>query len=274
MNDDRAARRYRRLYARLLRLYPEAFRSRFAESMEQTFHDLCREHDAGRGLFKFALGLFAETFAGILKERIVVIMPPRRNLFRLLLLTACVLLVPLVGMRVGAGVDWSPFDFLAAGTLLFGAGFAFEVIAWKSGNAAYRTATGLACAAALLLIWVNLAVGVIGSEDNPANMLFLGVLTVAGVGAALSRLRPLGMAQAMFAAAATQAAVPLLAVWIWKPFGGEETLAELIRVMFLNLFFVLLFVGSAVLFRRAGAAPHRSGPGRSSSPVDHPARFM
>lgn len=254
MTDDRATKRYRKLYGRLLRLYPETFRSRFAESMEQTFHDLCRERRAGeRGLFAFALGLFGETFAGILRERSAEIMPPRRNIIRLAWITASILAVLLVGMQFSDEVDWSLFDFVAAGALLFGAGLTFELVARKSGNVAYRIATGLACAAALFLIWINLAVGIIGSEDNPANMLYLGVLMVGGIGVAAARLRPQGMARALFAMAVAQAVVPVLAIVIWKPLvAGEENLAGLIGVFFLNAFFVLLFVASAVLFRRAG----------------------
>jgi hypothetical protein len=42
MADNVADRRYRRLYAMLLRLYPRPFRERFSEGMAQTFRDLCR----------------------------------------------------------------------------------------------------------------------------------------------------------------------------------------------------------------------------------------
>ena len=38
-----------------------------------------------------------------------------------------------------------------------------------TGNSAYRAAVGVAIAAAFILVWMNLAVGIIGSEDNPAN---------------------------------------------------------------------------------------------------------
>jgi hypothetical protein len=37
---------------------------------------------------------------------------------------------------------------------------------------------GLAVGTALFLVWSNLAVGLIGSENNPANMMYLGVLAV------------------------------------------------------------------------------------------------
>jgi hypothetical protein len=259
MASERARRRYRKLYAVLLRLYPGAFHRRFAQSMEQTFDDLCRECEtAGGGLFTLAVGLFVETFSGILRERIALIMPPRENIVRLALITAFVLSVPLVGTQVSDEVDWSPFDFVAASVLLFGTGFAFELIARRSSHLAYRAGTGLACAAVLLLIWINLAVGLIGSEDNPANGLYLGVLCVVVLGAFIARLRPRPMARALYATALAQALVPVLALIIFEPQAGDGTaIAGLVQVFILNTFFVLLFVGSGTLFGIAGQARQR-----------------
>jgi hypothetical protein len=69
MADEYRLGRYRKLYARLLRLYPRPYRERFAESMAQTFGDLCRERTrAGQGLFTFALWAFAETSVAIVSE--------------------------------------------------------------------------------------------------------------------------------------------------------------------------------------------------------------
>jgi hypothetical protein len=69
MSSDRAIRRYRRWYRRLLRLYPRPFRDRFAEPMTQTFTDLARERaDADRGLLGFAIGAFLETSVQIMRE--------------------------------------------------------------------------------------------------------------------------------------------------------------------------------------------------------------
>src|SRR5688572_8042949 len=60
----------------------------------------------------------------------------------------------------------------------------------------YRFAVGVALAAALFLVWMNLAVGLIGTEDNPANLLYGGVLAVGIIGAIIARFRPHGMARA------------------------------------------------------------------------------
>lgn len=61
--------KFRACYAKLLRLYPRAYRERFAPEMDQIFNDLCRERlKSGEGLFVFAFETFLETFASILRE--------------------------------------------------------------------------------------------------------------------------------------------------------------------------------------------------------------
>lgn len=63
----------RRLYGRLLNLYPRAFRERLGESMQQTFDDLYheRQRQAAPGVFGFVLWLFLETAIGIFRERLL-----------------------------------------------------------------------------------------------------------------------------------------------------------------------------------------------------------
>ena len=71
MASEPFLRKCRNGYAKLLRLYPKAHRDRFAESMQQTFDDLCRERiKAEKGVFSFALWIFVETFAAIVKENV------------------------------------------------------------------------------------------------------------------------------------------------------------------------------------------------------------
>jgi hypothetical protein len=114
---------------------------------------------------------------------------------------ALLLLLPLV-----ANAPWTASDFVFMGVLLGSVGLAFE-LAVRKGNAAYRMGAGAALAATFLIVWVNGAVGMIGSEDNPYNLLFGGVLLVALVGAILARFEPAGMSRAMVAAAIAQALV-------------------------------------------------------------------
>jgi len=112
---------------------------------------------------------------------------------------------------------------------------------------AYRAAVGLAVATALLLVWVNGAVGIIGSEDNPANLMYGGVLAVGIIGALIARFQPHGMARALFATALAQALVAVIALvgGLGLPYSPP------LELLGLNGFFIALFVGSTWLFRRA-----------------------
>lgn len=173
----------------------------------------------------------------------------RRQIWYISLATASVLMIPLVAMQFTDEVKWDGFDFIAMGALLFSTGLTYVLITRASEGVAYRIATGIAVIAGLLLIWMNLAVGIIGSEDNPANALYVGVIAVGLIGVAIARLRPRGMARAAFATAVTQALVPIIAFIIWRPsFDDPPGIAG---VFILNALFVGLFVVSALLFRRA-----------------------
>lgn len=173
----------------------------------------------------------------------------RRQMMYVALGTAAILLVPLVAMRFSSEVNWTPFDFMVMGLLLGGTGLAYVLIARISDSIAYRAAIGLAVVAGFLLTWVNLAVGIIGSEDNPANVLYLGVLIVGIVGAGKSRFQAGGMALTMFAIAAFQMLVPVIAMMVWR-----STLDEppgITGVFMLNGFFAAMFAVSGLLFRHA-----------------------
>lgn len=165
------------------------------------------------------------------------------SVVRIALATALILLVPLLAMQFNDEVAWALADFILAGVLLFGAGLAYERVAKKAGPPAYRAAVGIALGAALVMVWLNLAVGLIGSEDNPANLMYAGVLAVGIIGGLVARLRPPGMARAMFATA--------LAVGLVAGIALVAGLGEPLKNLALNAIFAALFVVSALLFRRA-----------------------
>src|SRR4051812_9990674 len=123
------------------------------------------------------------------------------------LFLAGLLTLPAIAMRFHAeGVDWSAIDFVVMGVLLGALGLGVELVVRASSSLAWRAGAVLAVLTAFLTIWVNLAVGMIGSEDNPFNFIFLGVLALALAGAFLARFRATGMAKAMLAAAVAQGA--------------------------------------------------------------------
>ncbi|WP_218779831.1 hypothetical protein [Hymenobacter crusticola] len=171
-----------------------------------------------------------------------------KSILRLALATAFLLLIPLVAMQFTHEMTWSLFDFALAGTLLFGTGLTYELIARQASSRVYRLAIGLALAAALFLVWTNLAVGLIGSENNPANLLYGAVLAVGLMGALAVRFQARGMTNVLFAMALTQVLVPVVSLMVWKP---QVTALGLLESVGLTTLFVGLWVGAALLFRRA-----------------------
>ena len=122
--------------------------------------------------------------------------------------------------------------------------------AWVRSTTAYRFGAGLALAAACLIVWLNLAAGLIGMEDDdPANLLYVGVLAIGCIGAITARFKPRGLARALFVTALAQAVVGAIAL-------NYPNTASPVQIVLVHRLFVALFGGAAVLFRYA--APIRS----------------
>ncbi len=162
------------------------------------------------------------------------------------------LLLPLVAMQFTAEVNWHETDFIVAGAMLLAACGSYELAARISGNTAYRAAFGVAIAAALVLVWLNLAVGIIGDEDNPANLMFGGVLAVGIIAALLARFRPHGMARALIATAIAQMLVAVIA--LVAGLGHEAVI--------LSALFGATWLASAGLFRKAARQQTPAGAAR------------
>lgn len=154
-----------------------------------------------------------------------------------------VTLIPLV-----AGFPWSLADYIFAGAVLGAAGVVIELGARVSSSLAYRGGVAVAVLTAVMLICVNGAVGFLGDEDSPENLLFGAVILIAVLGAARSRLRPAGMARALLATAAAQLAIGFGAVAIDLAIPGRDWLYEAVLGTTL---FTSLWLLSAGLFRSA-----------------------
>ncbi len=153
---------------------------------------------------------------------------------------ALLLLLPLVAMQFTNEVNWSGSDFLVFGLMLAAAGGCIDFAARTMPNRAYLAGAALAVLTGFLMLWANAAVGIIGNESHPANLLFVGILAVGALGALLARGRPHGMVRAMAATAVAQVlvgiAVPLLGLGhIWP----------------VTILFTALWLTSAGLFHHA-----------------------
>ena len=122
-------------------------------------------------------------------------------------------------------------------------------------NTAYRCGVGLALTAAFLIVWFNVAAGLIGIEDDdPANLLYVGVLAIGFTGAIIARFQPRGLARASFATALAQALVGAIALEL-------PNTASSVQIVIVHGVLVAMFTGAALLFRRAAQEGFPSGVG-------------
>ena len=165
------------------------------------------------------------------------------------------LATPFIAMQMHAeGVDWTLGDFVFAGVLFAIIGGALEAAVHLSPNKFYRGAAALALLGTLLTIWANLAVGIVGSEHNPANQWFFAALLVGIAGGCIGRFRPTPMS---IAAAATG-----IGLWVAYAIASLRPTDEPFvkhSVEFIGTsVFALLFLGSAALFRKSARAQSSS----------------
>lgn len=158
------------------------------------------------------------------------------------LAAALLWLAPAVAMRFTTEVRWEGPDFALFGLMLLLACGSIELAARSRPSAAYLLATAVAVAAAFLSAWANLAVGILGEPDDPANRVFFGVLLLGMAAAALARFRPPGLVLALRLMAVAQAAAALL------PLLAGELLAAVF-----SGFLAFAWLASGELFGRAAS---------------------
>ncbi|WP_109682636.1 hypothetical protein [Xanthomarina spongicola] len=90
-------------------------------------------------------------------------MTQNKRLKSILLFATLILLIPLIAMQFSTEVNWSVFDFIIAGVLLFGTGFLLELVIRKVKTRQNRIVFFLIIIALLVLTWIELAVGLFGT---------------------------------------------------------------------------------------------------------------
>jgi hypothetical protein len=174
----------------------------------------------------------------------------QNSLFRPIILvaltTALLLCIPFIAMRFTDEVKWSAADFIIMGILIFGTGLSYVLLTRSSSNIINRAAVALAIGSTFLLIWANLAVGLIGSGPNAANLMYIGIVAIVIIGTFLSRFTAKGMERVMFT---TTIALLLFAVIQLLAKMYEYHGSSIIEIIGVNLFFATLFAVSGLLFR-------------------------
>lgn len=153
------------------------------------------------------------------------------------------------------GAPWTAADYLLAAALLSMTGTAIELGVWATGNPSYRAGTIVAAATGLALLWVNGAVGILETEGDPRNLMFVGVVLFAAIGAGMGRGQAKAMARTMRGTAIVQAAASVIG---WVDGARFPAFAIIGTVIFCTLWCV-----SAALFARAA---RQSAQSRTASP--------
>lgn len=176
--------------------------------------------------------------------------PPARRWHPLLWAAAAALLtVPAIAMRFTEEVQWTASDFVVMGGMLAAACGAFELLLRAGNDVAYRLGAAVAVLGVFFLVWVNLAVGIIGSEHNHANRMFAAVIATVVGGACVSRLQAAGLARTMLAASGWQ--VLIAAIAVIGRLGSTESGMWPKDILGCTVILCTLWLVAAALFHRA-----------------------
>jgi hypothetical protein len=88
---------------------------------------------------------------------------PNARLIIILAVATTLLLVPFIAMFFTSEVNWSSFDFVVAGVLLYGTGLLLELILRKVKSTKSRIVAAVILFVVLFLVWAELAVGIFGT---------------------------------------------------------------------------------------------------------------
>ena len=152
-----------------------------------------------------------------------------RSLWRLLIWggAAVLFVLPGLAMQLTNEVVWTASDFLVWAAMLLVACTVADVALRKASNFVTLAAGLIAVAAGFFTVWANLAVGIIGNEDDPHNLAFMAVPVVALIGGIVARLKPDRMTLAMLITAVVQVAAAVFAISDGRVDHGSRT-AEIV----------------------------------------------
>lgn len=141
---------------------------------------------------------------------------PRRldNILRLIMWCGLLALwlVPLIAKQFTDEIQWTVSDHVFWAIMLIVPGAIVDLTSRLTGDWAYRFGIIIALGTAFVITWANLAVGIVGNEDNPLNLIFFGVILVALIGAPLVGFKAARMRWVMIATAVAQVLSGLVAL--------------------------------------------------------------
>ncbi len=83
-----------------------------------------------------------------------------KKVLLILFIVGLILLIPFSALQFTNEVNWTIFDFIAAGILLFGTGLVIEFVIQKVKKSNHRIIICIVILLTLALVWIELAVGI------------------------------------------------------------------------------------------------------------------
>lgn len=170
----------------------------------------------------------------------------QRITLKSILITLLLLAIPFFAMQFGAGVAWEFPDFLVMGSIIMVFSMSYGIINVHAPDIFYRIATILSLATMFLLIWANLAVGLIGGGAHAGNLLYIAVIIAGIIGGIISRFSASALQKTCFVITAILVLIAIIALLSGMQYYPGSSVREIILV---NGIFGTLFFMSGVLFR-------------------------
>ncbi|WP_375290716.1 hypothetical protein [Qipengyuania sp.] len=161
---------------------------------------------------------------------------------------AALLLIPAVAMRYTREVNWTASDFVFGGVLLAALVAGFEVAMCVGRNAPHRLGIAIAALTGFLTVWINGAVGILGSEDEATNLAFIALVCGAVIAGFVTWFRARPMVWVMAALSVSQFVVGIAAA-LWTMPGHQVEWGVL-------AFFAVLWGGAAACFSGSAKTAH------------------
>ncbi|UVI39380.1 hypothetical protein [Qipengyuania spongiae] len=89
------------------------------------------------------------------------------------------LCLPAIAMRFTGEVDWTASDFVFAAVLLSALGIGAEIAVRVGRNAPHCAGIAIGALGSFLTVWINAAVGMLGSENEATNLAFIALVGIA-----------------------------------------------------------------------------------------------
>lgn len=146
------------------------FREEIEGDLLERFHSYSEKYGynkANRLFIRDVISLFRPTLIKninqIINTETMMITRQNKRLVTILVTAGALLFIPLIAMNFTNEVNWKVFDFIVAGILLFGAGITLEFILRNIKSQQNRIFLIIGLFLGLMLIWAELAVGILGT---------------------------------------------------------------------------------------------------------------